>query len=100
MIKPVPDPPAPSPTTAHTHFATCNGSHPPLFTVCEGASIEDVLVHLTMSLASAYETNYQVCESASKPMQSLAWATQHSLEICQALVESLLRGGRKSEVAG
>ena len=87
MINPVPDPPR----TAHTHFATCNGTHPPLFSVCEGASMEDVLVHLTMSLSSAYETNYQVCESASKPMQSLAWATQHSLEICQALVESLLK---------
>ena len=98
MFKPVPDPP--SPTTAHTHFATCNHSPPPLFSVCAGARLEDVLVHLSMSLASAYETNYQVCESASKPMQSLAWATQHSLEICQALVESLLRKDRDGEVAG
>ncbi|MFW3895741.1 hypothetical protein [Pseudomonas bharatica] len=95
MSKPVPDPPANTPVSAHTHFATCNGTHPPLFAVCEGARMEDVLVHLTLSLASAYETNYQVCESASKPMQSLAWATQHSLEICQALVESLLK--RKAE---
>ncbi|MFD2645540.1 hypothetical protein [Pseudomonas japonica] len=87
MIKPVPDPPR----TAHTHFATCNGSHPPLFAVCEGARMEDALVHLSLSLASAWETNFQVCESASKPIQGLAWATQHSLEICQALVESLLK---------
>jgi len=95
MTKAVPDPPVP--TTVHTHFATCNGLHPPLFAVCDGASMEDALVHLSMSLASAYETNFQVCESASRPMQGLAWATQHSLEICQALVESLLKGGRKPE---
>lgn len=102
MIKPVPDPPllTPSPTTAHTHFATSNGTHPPLFAVCEGASMEDALVHLSTSLASAYETNYQVCESAGKPMQGLAWATQHSLEICQALVDSLLKGClKKTETA-
>jgi len=94
MIKPVPDPPR----TAHTHFATCNGSHPPLFAVCEDIAMEDALVHLALSLAAAWETNYQVCESASKPVQGLAWATQHSLEIGQALVESLLKGVRQSRV--
>lgn len=97
MKKLVPDPP---PTTAHTHFGTCNGTHPPLFTICADARIEDALVHLAMSLTSAYETNYQVCESASKPMQSLAWATQHSLEICQALVESLLKRTAGAEGKG
>jgi len=90
MSKPVPDPPA-SLTTAHTHFGTCRGTHPPLSSVCADARLEDVLVHLAMSLASAYETNFQVCESADKPLQGVAWATQHSLEICQALVEALLR---------
>ncbi|MDU9391962.1 hypothetical protein [Pseudomonas sp. zfem002] len=90
MKKIVPDPPVSPPTTAHTHFGSCNGTHPPLFSVCAGASMEDALVHLSASLASAYETNFQVCESANRPMQGMAWATQHSLEICRALVESLL----------
>lgn len=58
-----------------------------------------MLVHLTMSLAWVYETNYQSCESASKPMHSLVWVTQHSLDICQALVESLLKRDRNVEVA-
>lgn len=98
MIKPVPDPPLP--TTAHTHFATCNGSHPPLFAVCDGASMEDALVHLSTSLTSAHETNFQVCESADPPTRGLAWATQHSLEIALALVDSLLKGClKKAEVA-
>lgn len=104
MVKPVPDPPAlPSTlTTAHTHFADCNGIHPPLFAVCEGASLEDALVHLSTSLKSAYETNFQVCESADMRMRGLAWATQHSLEIGLALLDSLLKGCLKkdAEVAG
>ncbi|MDU9393342.1 hypothetical protein [Pseudomonas sp. zfem002] len=97
MKKIVPDPPpAPSLTTAHTHFGTCQGTHPPLFTVCADAGLEDVLVHLALSLASAYETNAQVCESADRSLQGLAWATQHSLEICQALTEALLRSKQAS----
>ena len=67
MSKPVPDPPC----TAHSRFGTCSGHHPPLFSVCEGISLEDALVHLAMSLTSAYETNYQVCESADRPLQGL-----------------------------
>ncbi|MEE1924955.1 hypothetical protein V0R50_15975 [Pseudomonas sp. 148P] len=104
MVKPVPDPPAllSTLTTAHTHFADCNGIHPPLFAVCEGASLEDALVHLSTSLKSAYETNFQVCESADLRMRGLAWATQHSLEIGLALLDSLLKGCLKKDagVAG
>ncbi|MDR0210449.1 MAG: DUF3077 domain-containing protein, partial [Pseudomonas putida] len=84
-MKIVPDPPAPRLTTAHTHFGSCNGTHAPLFTVCEGLSLEDALVHVTSSLTSAYETNFQVCETGTRPVQSLAWATQHSLEIALAV---------------
>ena len=93
MIKPVPDPPR----TAHPLSPPCHAPPPPLFAVCEGASLEDALVHLNLSLASAYETNYQLCESGGKPVQGLAWATQHALEISQALVESLLKGVRQSQ---
>lgn len=91
MIKIVPDPPATRLTTVHTRFSTCNDSHKPLFAVCEGADIEDALVHLSMSLKSAFETNAQLCEMIdTPPLGGLAWATCHSLEICEALVESLL----------
>ncbi|MGE8407717.1 MAG: DUF3077 domain-containing protein [Pseudomonas sp.] len=102
MIKIVPDPPASSqrPTTAHTQFGACHGSHPPLFAVSAGIDIEDALVHLAMSLKSAFETNAQVCEMADRPLRGLVWATQHSLEISQALVESLLSGVEKQHAAG
>lgn len=92
MKKIVPDPPAYTlrRTTAHAHFGTCQGSHPPLFTVCEDADIEDALVHLSAALTSAFETNAQLCEMLSRPAANLAWATYQSLEICQALTGALL----------
>ncbi|MCU1724388.1 MULTISPECIES: DUF3077 domain-containing protein [unclassified Pseudomonas] len=91
MIKIVPDPPAPRLTTAHTRFSTCNDSHQALFAVCEGVDIEDALVHLSTTLRSAFETNAQLCEMIdTPPLDRVAWATCHSLEICEALVESLL----------
>lgn len=96
MKKPVPDPPASAPrlTTVHTHFSVCNDSHKPLFAVCAGVDIEDALVHLSMTLKSAFETNLQVCELAEQEVGDLAWSSYHSLEISRALVESLLRGVR------
>jgi len=90
MIKIVPDPPRL--TTVHTQFSACNNSHKPLFAVCDGVDIEDALVHLSMTLRSAFETNTQVCEQVDRSAGGLAWATYHSLEISQALVESLLTG--------
>ncbi|MEE1924004.1 hypothetical protein V0R50_18545 [Pseudomonas sp. 148P] len=78
--------------TAHAHFGTCNGAHVPLFAVCAGASIEDALVHLAMTLKAAFETNAQACEMVDRRFAGLLWATQHSLEISEAVVESLLRG--------
>lgn len=91
MKKLVPDPPVTPLTTAHTYFGSCNGTHAPLFTVCEGLSLEDALVHIASSLTSAYETNFQVCETGTKPIQGLAWATQHSLEIALAVLDSLMK---------
>ena len=78
-------------TTVHTHFATCNGHHPPLLAVCSGADIEDALGHLAVSLKSAAETNAQMCDLADRRYGNLLWATQQSLEISQALVTSLLK---------
>ncbi|MDR0281219.1 MAG: DUF3077 domain-containing protein [Paucimonas sp.] len=92
MKKLVPDPPPSSlrRTTARTHFGACHGAHPPLFTVCEEADIEDALVHLSAALTSAFETNAQLCEMLPRPTANLAWATYQSLEICQALMGALL----------
>ncbi|MHA6194465.1 hypothetical protein ACX3YG_08865 [Pseudomonas wadenswilerensis] len=92
MKKIVPDPPASTlrRTTAHTHFGTCHGSHPPLFAVCEEADIEDALVHLSAALTSAFETNAQLCEMLPRPAANLAWATYQSLEIGQALIGAML----------
>ncbi|WP_175649761.1 hypothetical protein [Pseudomonas sp. Marseille-P9899] len=92
MIKIVPDPPSSTPRrcTLHTRFSTCNSGHKPLFAICDGVDIEDALMHLSMSLKAAFETNAQLCEMIEKPLGGLAWSTWHSLEICEALVESLL----------
>lgn len=46
-----------------------------------------------MSLAAATESNLQACEMAAPPLQRVTWATQSSLEICEALMEALLKRG-------
>ena len=94
MHKIVPDPPLsiPRPTTVHTHFGTCGGAHPPLFSVRAQADIQDALRHLSAAITSAFETNAQLCEQLSRPTADLAWTTYQSLEIGQALTEALLAG--------
>ncbi|MHA6194636.1 DUF3077 domain-containing protein [Pseudomonas wadenswilerensis] len=86
--------------TAHTHFGTCNGAHAPLFAVCADTPIEDALVHLAMTLKAAFETNAQACEMVDRRFAGLLWATQHSLEISEAVVESLLQGIRAQARSG
>lgn len=98
MLKTVPDPPRL--TTVHTEFSACNNSHKPLFAVCDGVDLEDALIHLSMTLKSAFETNTQVCEQTDRSLGGLAWATYHSLEISQALVESLLSALAQERGAG
>ena len=98
MKKLVPDPPSaasPRLTTVHTHFATCQNHHPPLFAVCEGADIGDALEHLAIALKSAAETNAQMCDLADRKYGDLLWGTQQSLEISQALVASLLKAVKR-----
>ena len=90
MKKPVPDPPVASLCTTHTPFGSSNGSHPPLFAVCAGAEFRDALTHLSASLTSAAETNLQLSELVDQQFSDLAWATQQSLEMSQALVMSML----------
>lgn len=79
-------------TTVHTQFCVDNDRRTPLFAVCEGVDIEDALVHLSMTLKSAFETNTQVCEQADRSVGGLAWATYQSLEVSKALVDALLGG--------
>ncbi|MFK0089700.1 DUF6124 family protein [Pseudomonas sp. NPDC090755] len=88
MTKPVPDPPLVTKTS--TTFGSCNGSHAPLFAVRTGVSSEDALVHASILLKSAYQTNAQACEKVEPDVRGLLWATQHSLEMSLALVEALL----------
>lgn len=103
MKKPVPDPPKhpsafpsyPPPhhhTTTHTPFSSCQGRHPPLFAVCAGIELECALMHLSRVLEAALDSNLQACNLADKRVESLTWATQLSLEMGQAVVESLLAG--------
>ncbi|MDG9882489.1 DUF3077 domain-containing protein [Pseudomonas sp. GD04058] len=98
MKKLVPDPPSaayPRLTTVHTHFATCQNHHPPLFAVCDGVDIGDALEHLAIALKSAAETNAQMCDLADRKYGDLLWGTQQSLEISQALVASLLKAVKR-----
>lgn len=89
-------------TTVHTSFGASNEGQKPLFAVCEGVDIEDALVHLSMTLKSAFETNLQVCERVDRAVGGLAWATGQSLEVAQALVEALVGGlaGEKNGASG
>ena len=102
MKKIVPDPPSSSPprTTAHHAFVTCGGTHAPVLAICPGTTLDDVLVHLSASLAAAMEINMQVCDMVPKPVQRLTWATQHSLEICDAMLSSVMPREEQPEVAG
>ena len=93
MIKIVPDPPLATPRKpAYTAFGCCNGNHPPLFSVCDGIELEDALVHLSLQIQCARHTTAQACERADEPFRNLLMATQHSLELSNALIESVLDG--------
>ncbi|MCU1724802.1 hypothetical protein [Pseudomonas sp. 5P_5.1_Bac1] len=102
MKKIVPDPPVSTlrQTVPHTHFGSCNGAHPPVFSVHPAADIDDALVHLSAALTSAFETNAQLCEMLERPLADLAWSTWQSLEICQALTEALRNRGEQAQAQG
>ena len=93
MIKIVPDPPLATPRKpAYTAFGCCNGNHPPLFSVCDGIELEDALVHLSLQIQCAKQTTAQVCERADEQFKSLLVATRQSLEMSNALIETVLDG--------
>ena len=88
MTKPVPDPPLTTQTS--TTFGSCNGSHDPLFAIRAGVSSEDALVHASVLLKSAYQTNAHACDMVNEEVRGLLWATEQSIEMSLALVEALL----------
>lgn len=88
MTKIVPDPP--HTTQTGTTFGSCNGSHDPLFAVRAGVSSEDALVHASVLLKSAFQTNAHAFDRADAEVRGLLRATEHSLEMSLALVEALL----------
>ncbi len=87
MKKIVPDPPVPS--IAYARFGAFHASRRPVFAVCPDADLQDALAQLSAALTSAFESNAQLCEMLTRPLEDLAWSTWQSLEICQAVMETL-----------
>lgn len=85
MKKTVPDPPA----IAYAQFGAFHASKRPVFAVCPDADLQDALAQLSAALTSAFESNAQLCEMLTRPLEDLAWSTWQSLEICQAVMETL-----------
>ncbi|WP_100633865.1 DUF3077 domain-containing protein [Pseudomonas qingdaonensis] len=94
MTKIVPDPPLPNTPRkpAYSSFGCCHGDHPPLFSVREDIKLEDALVYLSIMIQCARDTTAQACERADEQFKSLLMASQHSLELSNALIESVLDG--------
>ena len=92
MKKPVPDPPdLPFVETVERAVASCP-EHPPLFVVRAGVSAEDALVHASLYLRCASASVAQVLEYADGLGREHARSVQHSLELAQALIDSLIDG--------
>ncbi|WJM95120.1 hypothetical protein QEP73_16200 [Pseudomonas defluvii] len=94
MTKIVPDPPHTNilKTTACATFGSCEDSHDPLFSVRAGLNVEDVLIHLTILLRSAYATNEQACQVVDSETRHLLWSTRTAVDIAQGLAQALLGG--------
>ena len=54
--------------------------------------LEDALVYLSIMIQCARDTTAQACERADEQFKSLLMASQHSLELSNALIESVLDG--------
>ncbi|NES08582.1 DUF3077 domain-containing protein [Pseudomonas laurentiana] len=88
----MPHPPPYLKTTACATFGSCEDSHDPLFSVRAGLNVEDVLIHLTILLRSAYATNEQACQVVDNETRHLLWSTRTAVEMAQGLVQALLGG--------
>lgn len=90
MKKIVPDPPLLC--TTQRPFNRCTAGHPPLFTVNPDIPAEDALVHIALYMRSAYEAGFKALDHLDDTGKSLLWATLHSVELAEGLVEAMLDG--------
>ncbi|ATR84551.1 DUF3077 domain-containing protein [Pseudomonas sp. FFUP_PS_473] len=93
MMKIVPDPPRCAPyKTASLPFGSCDAGHPPLFSVNEGISAEDALVHASLQLKAGIDAVNQTCFCHERTPEGLRWASLHAMEAAKALIDALLDG--------
>ncbi|WP_025810009.1 DUF6124 family protein [Pseudomonas chlororaphis] len=65
-----------------------------LFSVREGISAEEALLHVSLLLKSAEEVSDEITERGSGIERGLIWSLVHSVEMARAVVDALLDGSR------
>ncbi|MFO3676030.1 DUF6124 family protein [Pseudomonas protegens] len=65
-----------------------------LFSVREGVSAEEALVHVALLLKCAEEVCDEITQQGSGLKRGLIWSMVHSVEMARAVVEALLDGQR------
>lgn len=63
-----------------------------LFSVREGVSVEEALVHISLLLKCAEEVSDEITQLGSGVERGLIWSMVHSVEMARAVVEALLDG--------
>ncbi|OLF51794.1 DUF6124 family protein [Pseudomonas chlororaphis] len=66
-----------------------------LFSVREGISAEEALVHVSILLKAAEEVSDEITERASGVERGLIWSMIHSVEMARAVVDALLDGSAR-----
>lgn len=70
-------------------FGMCDSHNKPYFSVNPGISLEDALTHLSHLLKCAYDSAYELTDSAHCE-RGLVWSTVHHIEGAKGLVDALL----------
>ncbi len=65
-----------------------------LFSVRDGISAEEALLHVSLLLKSAEEVSDEITERGSGIERGLIWSLVHSVEMARAVVDALLDGSR------
>ncbi|WP_097305632.1 DUF3077 domain-containing protein [Pseudomonas chlororaphis] len=65
-----------------------------LFSVREGISAEEALMHVSILLKAAEEVSDEITERASGVERGLIWSMIHSVEMARGVVDALLDGRR------
>ncbi|AJO76558.1 DUF3077 domain-containing protein [Pseudomonas sp. MRSN 12121] len=65
-----------------------------LFSVREGISAEEALLHVSILLKAAEEVSDEITERASGVERGLIWSMIHSVEMARGVVDALLDGNR------